>query len=126
MTTTMTEAKKEQAPRELPVIRPAVDVYEKADALLLVMDMPGVSKDQVHIQIERDVLTVQADQPQEDCEGYQALYRDYEPGSLRRSFSLNREIDREKIEANLQQGVLRLVLPKTAAAQPRKIEVKEE
>lgn len=114
------------AARELPVVQPAVDVYEKADAILLLMDVPGVDKQAVRIQVERDSLTVEADQAGEALEGYQLLHREARPVRFRRTFSLNREIDRDRIEANLQQGVLRLTLPKTAEAQPRRIEVKAE
>ncbi|HMP72988.1 MAG TPA: Hsp20/alpha crystallin family protein [Kiritimatiellia bacterium] len=107
-----------------PVYEPRVDIYEKKDALLVVMDTPGVEDKDIDIQLEQDVLTITAEQHVESMEGFTLMVRGAVPGVFKRSFTLNRDIDRERIEANLRNGVLHLVLPKTEKAQPRRIDVK--
>lgn len=121
------ETKKPEATREpvrKPVVEPLVDIYEKKDALLVVMDMPGVEDKDVQVHVEQDVLTITAEQQHDPMTDHQLMIRGYVPGVLKRSFTLNSDIDRERIEAKLRLGVLHIVLPKTEKAQPRRIDVK--
>jgi HSP20 family protein len=96
-------------------LRPPVDIYEIPNALFLVADMPGVSKDNLDVRIDENTLTIQG-KAQHEARG-EPIYREFELGSFFREFELSDEIDREKINAELRHGVLSLRLPKVE--QPR-------
>jgi HSP20 family molecular chaperone IbpA len=102
---------------------PHTDIYEREDALVLVADMPGVSEKDVDIDLEDGVLTISGRVEGLEVDG-RALLAEYDVGDYNRSFTLSNEIDTEGIEATMKDGVLRLVLPKSAEARPKKIEVK--
>jgi len=103
---------------------PRSDIYEREDALVVVADMPGVDEKSVDIHVERKVLTITGRVPADEFEGHRLAYAEYEAGDFERSFNLSDEVDIDKIEATVKQGVLRLVLPKAEAALPKKIAVK--
>ena len=105
------------------VCEPAVDIYEREGALLVVADVPGADRQGVDIHVEDGVLTIGARAATERPGGYSLSYSEYEPGHYRREFSLGDAVDVEKIEASMKDGVLRIVLPKSEAARPKKIEV---
>lgn len=109
--------------RPAPVQTPAVDIYERKDALIVVADMPGVDEDSVDIHVEGQALTIEGRVRPEPIEGYELAYSEYTPLSYRRSFTLSDAIDGTKIEATIKQGVLRIVLPKAEAAKPKRISV---
>lgn len=109
-----------------PVYSPATDVFEKQDAFVLVMDVPGVSEKDVELELEDDVLTIQARSTAHEVEGYELLYGEYRASDYERSFTLSSDIDRNKIKASVKNGVLRVELPKAEKLKPRKIEVKSE
>ena len=104
---------------------PAVDILETADELTLLADMPGVEPKSVEVTIEGARLTVngkaEAWQPEA---GYRLVHAEYEPGEYHRSFAVSNQVDRERIEATVRNGVLRLRLPKAGPAKTRRIEVK--
>ena len=104
-------------------ITPAVDIAETTEALVLTADMPGVDDKGVEITLEQDVLTIEGHMPSEALTDYTLGLREYEQGDFRRVFTLATEIDRERIEARVTNGVLRLVLPKAAPAKAKKINV---
>jgi len=106
-----------------PTHSPLVDIVENPDGLVLSADVPGAGKDGLDIQVEGNVLTVEARITPHDPEGGEPIYREYDTGSYVRSFILSDELDSAKICAELDDGVLTLVLPKAEAARPRKIEV---
>ncbi len=108
----------------MPTYMPEVDIYEKPDALLVIADVPGVVEKDVDIQLEGDVLTITATQSELSLDGYKPILGSYQRGVFKRTFTLNSEVDREKISATIRQGVLHLELPKSPAAQPRRIEVR--
>jgi len=106
-----------------PVFTPPVDIFENQTALVLMADMPGVAKDDLDIRLDNDVLTIQGRSlPGAGLEG-EPLLSEFEAGLYFRQFTLSEAIDRAKIEAKLNGGVLKLVLPKAEAAVPRRIEV---
>lgn len=109
--------------RNIPVYIPAVDIYETEEALTLVADMPGVSPDNVDIDIRDDQLTIRGTVSLEG-EGETMLLREYGVGDYYRQFTLGRIIDQSKIEAAMKDGVLTLTLPKVDKAKPRKVVVK--
>lgn len=110
--------------RETPVYVPRADIYEKDEKVILIVDMPGVDEKNIDINLEKNVLTISGYVDLSSPEGFSPAYMEYGLGDYQRSFSLSNEIDREKIEAVVKNGVLRLTLPKLAAARNRKIEVK--
>ena len=101
---------------------PAVDVHESKDDLLLVADIPGVSREDVTIRVERNELVVEARRPAES--NGTAVGRERRVGSYKRTFLLPQSVDVSAIEAELSLGVLTLRLPKSEASKPRRIEVK--
>ena len=111
-----------ESTRNVPVFIPAVDIYEKEGSLTLVADMPGVPPDNIDIDLDADQLTIRGTVPPQEENG-KVLFREYTVGDYYRQFTLSNEIDREKIQASMKDGVLRLVLPKAEAAKPRKITV---
>ncbi|MBK1704944.1 Hsp20/alpha crystallin family protein [Halochromatium glycolicum] len=111
--------------REL-ILRPAVDIFEDANAIVVEADMPGVAKDRLDIQVDRNSLTLEGEVAITMPEGMRALYADVRGTRYRRNFSLSSELDTEQVEANLKDGLLRVRIPKRAELQPRKIEVKTD
>lgn len=104
-----------------PVFTPVVDILENKEALILVADMPGVSKDGVEIHIEDNQLGIRGQIVAENLGG--PLIEEYPTGDYMRTFTLSNLIDQSKIEASMKNGVLRVVLPKAEAAKPRKITI---
>ena len=102
---------------------PTTDIYETEQALTVVMEMPGVDKGKVEINVKEGVLTVEG---RIDFSKYEALvpvYTEYNIGNFRRSFNLSNSIDQDKIRADMKDGVLTVTLPKAEQAKPRKIAV---
>ena len=110
--------------REVRCFVPRSDVYETDEQIVVVMDMPGVDKDQINVSLENNILTVSGYADTEAPEGYSLALAEYSVGDYERSFRISDKIDRNKIEAQYKNGVLRLILPKAAEAKKRKIEVK--
>jgi len=110
---------------ERTVFVPRTDIYARDDdALVLVADMPGVDENSVDINVEHRILTISGRVPPEQVENHRPTYTEFETGDFERSFTLNEEVDVDRIEATVKNGVLRLVLPKSEAAKPKKIAVK--
>jgi HSP20 family molecular chaperone IbpA len=105
-------------------LAPWVDIYETVDGITLLADMPGVSKERLNIQADRNNLLVAGDAQIDLPEGASALYADLQATRYRRSFALTGELDPERIEASLKDGVLTLHIPKRAEFRPRRIQVK--
>lgn len=104
-------------------VLPAVDVFEDASGITLLADMPGVPKDQLELKIEGDALLIEGGVQALTPQGLEAVYAEVRVPRYRRSFTLSRELDTARIEANLKDGVLTLRIPKQAHAQPRRIAV---
>jgi len=105
---------------------PRADIYETAETIVLLADMPGVDEKSVDITLEKNVLTIDAAVEPELPQGYKLAYAEYTSGNYHRVFTLSDEIDREGIEAAVKNGVLKLTLPKSQKAKPRKISVRPE
>lgn len=99
---------------ERPTCAPPVDIYENKDEILIVADLPGVTREELAIQLDKDELTIAA--PRAGSGNLRSF--DY-----KRTFVVPRGIDAERIGASLQHGVLKLSLPKSAAMKPRQIVV---
>jgi HSP20 family molecular chaperone IbpA len=121
-TTTSARARMPERTRERPAVAPAVDIYENQEEILLVADLPGVQRDHVSIDLEKDQLTLQARRSWDGApEGFAARFHGFD---YYRTFLVPKGIDAEKISAELTNGVLRVHLPKSAAVKPRRIEVR--
>jgi HSP20 family protein len=110
--------------RSRPVFLPPADIYETRDNIVVLAEMPGVAPDGVDITLERRVLTIRGRSAANEHAGYQRVYNEYADGDYERACTLSENIDRDRIEATLKNGVLRLVLPKAETAKARKIELK--
>ena len=103
---------------------PLVDVVEDGEGIMLWADMPGVSKEKLSLQIEADNLIIEGEVDISMPEGMEATHTEVNVPRYRRVFTLSKELDAEKISAELNQGVLKLRIPKAVQVQARKIEVK--
>ena len=101
---------------------PTVNLSESKDAYLLEAEMPGVNKDGLEVLLEGNELTIVGHRQPETIKA-ELLYRESKPREFRRVFVLDPSIDTKKISAQIDQGVLRLNLPKAERVKPRKIEV---
>jgi len=116
--------KKEEATIPARTFVPTTDIYEKGDTLYVVMEMPGVDKNNVDVRVEDGILKVEGRLDFSKYEGLQPVYTEYNVGHYRRSFDITSRIDSNKIEAEMEDGVLSLALPMAESAKPRTIRVK--
>ena len=106
-----------------PVFTPTVDIFETENDITLLADLPGVTAEYLNIDLRDDTLTISGDVEPEATDDGEEILREYEVGQYVRKFTLSEVIDQSKINAQLNDGVLRLHLPKVEKAQPRKIAV---
>lgn len=106
-----------------PVFTPSVDIFETETSLTILADLPGVTPENLDIDLHEDVLSIIGNITDEKADGENYLLKEYETGQFIRKFTLTEVIDQEKIKADLADGVLRLTLPKIEKAKPRKITV---
>jgi HSP20 family protein len=102
---------------------PTTDIFETEEALTVVMDLPGVTKQSVDVNVENDVLRIEARIDPSKYEGMEPLYTEYNVGHFARSFTLSSKIDQQQISAQLEDGVLTLTLKKAKEAMPRRISI---
>jgi len=105
---------------------PPVDIFEDADGITLIADIPGVNKERLNLKVEKDSLTVEGEAKIDLPEGLEALHADVRATRYRRSFTLSSELESDAIEASLKDGLLRIRIPKRAEVKPRRIEVRTE
>ena len=115
--------KGQEATRPTRAFMPNADIFETEDALTVVLEMPGVDRDNIN-SVENGVLTVEGTINFGKYEGLQPVYGEYNVGPFRRSFRISSRIDQENINAGMSDGVITLVLPKVEEAKPRRIEVR--
>jgi HSP20 family protein len=99
------------------------DIHETDDALTVVMEIPGVEKKDIEVNIENDVLRVEGRIDVAKYEGLEPLYTEYNVGHFARAFTLSNKIDQQQISAQLNDGVLTLTLKKAKEAIPRRIAI---
>lgn len=119
--TTLAEGERTRASR---AYLPRTDIYETGEEILLTADIPGADESRVDITLEKNILTIYAQVDTGRFENHRLAYQEYGLGDFQRSFVLSGEIERDKIEAVVRNGVLTLHLPKSPAARSRKIAVK--
>ena len=103
---------------------PNSDIYETDDALTVVMEIPGVEKKDVSVNLESDVLRVEGRIDFSKYEGFEPVYSEYNVGHYARAFTLSEKIDQDGISAELEDGVLTLTLKKSKQALPKRIAIK--
>ena len=106
------------------VFTPDVDIFETDRDITLLADIPGVKPENLSIDLRDDVLTISGETDNFRSAGQVDIIAEYESGKYYRQFTLSEMIDQAKIDAKLNDGVLRLTLPKVAKAAPRRITVK--
>ena len=106
------------------IFTPAVDIFETEKEITLLADIPGVKADDLTIDIRDNTLTLSADTAPVDGTDEVDILVEYESGRYYRQFTLGELINQENIDAKLEDGVLRLSLPKVEKATPKKITVK--
>ena len=102
---------------------PRVDVYEDASGITLLADLPGVPRDKLELKVEGETLLIEGTVQPMTPEGLEPVYAEVRVPRFRRSFTLSRELDTQRVDANLKDGVLTLRIPKAEHAQPRRISV---
>ena len=111
------------ASRDLPAMTPPVDVIEDASGITLYADMPGVPRDKLNLRVEGDQLDIEGELTIPVPTDIAVTYAEMNRTLYRRTFTLSKELDAEKIAAEFNNGVLTLRIPKAAHAQPRRIAI---
>ncbi len=109
--------------RAEPALLPPVDVIEDATGITLYADVPGAPRDRLNLRVEADTLTIEAEMVLAVPEDMAASHAEVQLARYRRVFTLSKELDADKVAAELSQGVLRVRIPKAEHAQPRRIQV---
>jgi HSP20 family molecular chaperone IbpA len=104
-------------------LAPPADIFEDADGVGIVLDMPGVTKDRLKVKADRNELVIEGDASIDMPQGMEAAYAEIRSAQYRRSFALTNELDSDAIEASMKDGVLSIRIPKRAELKPRQIEI---
>lgn len=104
------------------LFNPPIDIYETPEGLVLYADLPGVAAEGLDLQVQDNRLALFG-RVQNDLEPLEVIHEEYKVGDFLRSFILSDEVDHDAISARLNNGVLRVELPRTQRAEPRRIEV---
>jgi len=106
-----------------PIFRPDVDILERADGYVVFADLPGVDDKSVDVRLDSGTLTLEARLATMPDSSWSPLHEEYRYGSYHREFRISEDIDATGVTARMSNGVLELLLPKSAARQPRSIPV---
>ena len=110
--------------REMPALRPALDIIEEENRVLVNVELPGLAANDVDVQVDGDLLTISGEfGSTEEEEGTRYHYRERRQGAFKRSLRLAENLDTGNIEATFEQGVLRLAISRLPEAQPRRIKI---
>ncbi len=111
---------------KFPVVSPAVDIYQSDDEFMLVTEMPGVNESTVEIVLDQGILTIEGKIERPSLDGFKLTHSEVVTGNYRRVFKLSEEVDIEKADAVMKDGILTLRMPKHERAKARKISVRSE
>lgn len=117
---------KEKTAEEIKRIIPPVDIYETENSVVLIADVPGVTKENLHIDVENDELTIEGLFLEPEAGSGKKLINECYYGKYTRTFTLSDVIAQDKITAKLDDGVLTITLPKQEKAKPKKIAITTE
>lgn len=112
-----------KTPREDVCMVPPVDVIEDKAGITLHADLPGVPKDKLNLHVDADTLTIEGEVALGTPEGMESTHAEVNLPRYRRTFTLSRELDANKVSAEFANGVLKLRIPKAEHALPRRIEI---
>lgn len=112
------------AARNDSALLPPVDVIEDGTGITLYADLPGVPRDKLQLRVEGDQLLIEGDIELAVMQGMESAHAEVTLPRYRRAFTLSKELDPSKVSAELNQGELRVRIPKAEHAQPRRIEVR--
>jgi HSP20 family protein len=118
---TVTSATAPEASR--PVVAPRTDIVETAEAIILIIDMPGVSPESVDVTTQRELLTVRGTAQLAVPPGYIQHEREFLIADYERTFGLGAHLERDAVRASMSNGVLRLEIPKSPASRKRHVNV---
>lgn len=118
------QAKVSEQKASVSTLAPLADIYETKQGATLYVDLPGVSKESLDIDIDQHVLTIKGAINLDMPEKLEPTYMEVRSQQFERRFTLGEELDSSRIEANLNQGELKLFIPRSEKHKPRKIEVK--
>jgi HSP20 family protein len=114
------------AAADTPPMVPAVDVTENESGITVKADLPGVSRDNLHIRVDGETLTIEGQVNLGAVDGLEPVYAEVRTAQYKRSFVLSRDLDTSKIDATMKNGVLTLTVAKLEQAKPRRIPVRAE
>ncbi len=117
------EDQSSRRPEQRMLFNPSIDIHDSGDGLVLEADLPGVSLETLDLQIEDNKLTLFGRVKSQLPEGARAVHQEYSVGDFLRSFILSDNVDHERITAKLNNGVLRVELPRAEESKPRRIQV---
>ncbi|MDD3374110.1 MAG: Hsp20/alpha crystallin family protein [Candidatus Omnitrophica bacterium] len=121
----MLEKFRKNKDEEETTVAPFVNIYEKDKEIIIAVEMPGVDKNSLDLNLDGNQLIIQGKKQKEEIgKEYTLLHRERRPVSFERRFEINTQIDREKIKAEYTDGVLKVSLSKSEEAQPQKIVIK--
>lgn len=118
-----TELTRQQEVQNEPRLTPRVEIHETEDAVVVRADMPGVAKDTLSVSVEGDQLTIRGRKAPLTMDNATVLQRETRDGVYERAFTIGESVDRGKVTAQMEQGILTVTLAKAEHARPRKVEV---
>lgn len=110
-------------PSRRMMLTPAVDIFEDSQGITLWADLPGVTKDKLDVKVHDGNLYIEAEAVVPTPAGLRLQHAEIREPRFARAFTLSADFDTSKIDANLQDGVLKLTIPRRDEARPRRIEV---
>ena len=116
--------RRETSGNEVATLFPSVDVIEDDNGITLTADLPGVTKENLAIRVDTDMLTIEGAVTLGESESMEPVYAEIRAAQYKRTFTLSRELDAAQIAASIKDGILTLHVPKLEQAKPRRIEVK--
>jgi HSP20 family protein len=102
---------------------PALDVYQDKDSFTVVVELPGLKKEEIDISLHDDVLTISGERRAHEKKGKEGFRTERFYGSFQRTVTLPAAVDAKNVKASYQDGILKVVLPKAEEAKPKQIEV---
>jgi HSP20 family molecular chaperone IbpA len=111
---------------EAPALMPPVDVIEDASGITLYADLPGVPKDKLSVRIDGESLVIEGEIALEMPKNLEATHVEVSLPRYRRVFTLSKELDAERLSAELKHGVLKLQIQKAEHAKPKRVEIRVE
>ena len=115
---------REQQAAELATMLPPVDVIEDATGLTLYADLPGVPRDKLSVEVDGDTLIIEGQMDMRMPDGMEATHAEVSVPRYRRVFTLSKELDTGRLQAEMKQGVLKLHIQKAEHARPKRISVR--